>query len=93
MGGLFELDQVPALGLLDRSCSATENRLHIYRRPCCTCLACGPRYQPLSRTPFAVRRRPPGRDKRFTEFTCCRSDLCEHLREHVYVKESSVQLS
>ena len=29
----------------------TENRLHIYKRPCCTC-RCGPRYEPLSRTPY-----------------------------------------
>jgi hypothetical protein len=41
--------------------TATENRLHIYKRPCCTC-RCGPRYEPLSRAPFAVRgwaRLPP----------------------------------
>jgi len=44
-----------------RSCGATENRLHIYKRSCCTC-RCGPRYEPLSRTPFARRgwaRLPP----------------------------------
>ena len=40
---------------------ATENRLHIYKRSYCTC-RCGPRYEPLSRAPFAVRgwaRLPP----------------------------------
>ena len=44
-----------------RRCRTTENRLHIYKRPCCTC-RCGPRYEPLSRAPFAPRgwaRSPP----------------------------------
>jgi len=44
-----------------RRCGATENRLHIYRRPCCASWR-GPRYEPLSRAPFAVRgwaRLPP----------------------------------
>jgi hypothetical protein len=39
-------------------------------------LRCGPRYEPLSRTPFARRLYPEGLNMRFTEFTCCRSDLC-----------------
>lgn len=37
-----------------RCCGATENRLHIYKRSFCTC-RCGPRYEPLSRAPFAPR--------------------------------------
>ncbi len=39
-------------------------------------LRCGPRYEPLSRTPFARRLYPEGLNMRFTEFACCRSDLC-----------------
>jgi hypothetical protein len=35
-----------------RRCGATEDRLHIYKRPCCT-FGCGPRYEPLSWAPFA----------------------------------------
>jgi hypothetical protein len=44
-----------------RRCGATENRLHIYKRPCCASWR-GPRYEPLSGAPFAVRgwaRLPP----------------------------------
>ena len=45
---------------------ATENRLHIYKRSCCT-RRCGPRYEPLSRAPFVPRgwaRLPPRRVSR-----------------------------
>lgn len=47
---------------------------------------CGPRYEPLSRTPFARRLYPEGLNMRFTEFACCRSDLCNassraHIRQ------------
>ena len=32
-----------------------RNKLHIYRRPCCTgILPCGPRYEPLSGAPFLL---------------------------------------
>ena len=33
--------------------TATESRLHIYKRPCCARVLRGPRYEPLSWAPFA----------------------------------------
>ena len=55
----------------------TRNRLHIYRRPCCTgILPCGPRYEPLSGAPFISRGvRRNRRHKGGVELARCRSDL------------------
>ena len=60
------------MGLTRTGWLETRNRLHIYRRACCT--KCGPRYQPLSRAPFSCRdilRIHVG----FIELARCRSDL------------------
>ena len=50
----------------------TRNRLHIYSRAYCT--LCGPRYEPLSRTPFTLRGINLIHMPSF-EFAYCRSDL------------------
>ena len=50
----------------------TRNRLHIYSRAYCT--LCGPRYEPLSRTPFTSRGINLIHMPSF-EFAYCRSDL------------------
>ena len=56
----------------DHDLLETWNRLHIYSRAYCT--VCGPRYQPLSRTPFTLRGINLIHLPSF-EFPHCRSDL------------------
>ena len=56
----------------DHDLLETWNRLHIYSRAYCT--SCGPRYQPLSRTPFTLRGINLIHLPSF-EFPHCRSDL------------------
>jgi len=65
-------------------CGATENRLHIYKRPCCTPAGADPdtnRSVGLHSIAVLGRR---GRHAGLVEFTGCRSDLSMHLREHVF---------
>jgi hypothetical protein len=63
---------------------STENRLHIYKRPCCTPAGADP---DTNRSAGLHSLRGFGRDclrVGLAEFTSCRSDLSMHLREHVY---------
>ena len=61
-----------------------KNRLHIYKRPCCTPAGADPdtnRSAGLHSIAVLGRRGPHAG---LVEFTGCRSDLSMHLRKHVY---------
>src|SRR4051794_20157099 len=79
--------------VLERSATHREQTAHLQAALLQTTFGAGPDTNRSAGLHSRVVRTRCGLDKRFPEFTCCRSDLCEHLREHVYVKEPSVQSS
>src|SRR5450759_5204805 len=64
--------------------TGTENRLHIYKRPCCTPAGADPDTNRLAGLHSIVVVLPRGSNSGLVELTCLRSDLSMHLRTHVY---------
>src|ERR1700704_1691139 len=62
----------------------TENRLHIYKRPCCTPAGADPDTNRLAGLHSIVVVIPHGSNSGLVELTCHRSDLSMHLRTHVF---------
>src|ERR1700704_4912807 len=68
----------------------TENRLHIYKRPCCTPAGADPDTNRLAGLHSIVVVLPHGSNSGLVELTRHRSDLSMHLRTHVFRR---IQLS
>src|SRR5882672_4618430 len=75
----------PGLGARCR-CNATENRLHIYRRPCCTAVGAGPDTNRSAGLHSRVVFTPKGSTCGLPSSPAAGLTCVMHLREHIFFK-------